>query len=102
MFDEPEPVMIGAGIELTAAIVARDSPLDGSDSANDQKTIGADINMVALQLASLEREIMAGKFSRDPEVRAGHLPLLAVWFDAPSGTTFVGDEVRELMFQGAP
>ncbi len=94
--------MIGTGVELPAAFITGDRPLDRPDSVDDGETIRANVGVVALQLAALERQRVIGLLAGNAQIDAGRLPLPAMRIDPAAATTFIGDEVRELVFQGAP
>ncbi len=95
--------MISAMIVFTATIVTGDAALDGFDAVNGGEAIRADVGVVALHSAALEGQRMEGLLAGDAEVGAGGLPFRAVGLDVAAATAaFVGDEVGEFVFEGAP
>lgn len=94
--------MINAAVEFPATVITSDGAADRLHPLNDGKTVGTDVGVVALHPAALEGQIVKRLFARDPEIRAGELPLRAVGIDPAAPAALVGDEVREFVLQGAP
>lgn len=84
-----------------AAAVARGVAGEGSDAVGDEEAGGALVGVLAGDLASREREVVAGRFSGDAEVGAGLPPFGAMDFDAASAGAPVGEEVSGFVTERA-
>lgn len=86
-----------------AAGVTSDAALDGSHAVDGGEAIRADIGVVALHAAAFEGQCVEGLFAGDAEIGAGGLPFRSVGLDAAAAdAAFIGDEVGEFVFEGAP
>ena len=94
--------MIRAVAEFPAAVITGDRPLDRLHAVDDGEAVGADVGVVALHPAALERQGVKGLLARDSEIHASRLPLRSVRIDPASAAAFVSDEVRELVLERAP
>jgi hypothetical protein len=95
--------VVGAVVVFPAAGVAGDAALDGLDAVNGGEAIGTDVGVVALHAAAFEGQRVERLLTGDAEIGAGGLPFRAVGLDvAAAAAAFVGDEVGEFVFEGAP
>ncbi len=93
--------IVTAAIEFPAAGQAGGGAPERASAREFASAMRADINITALQPASRKWQIVTARFAGDPEVRAGLAPLGSMRRDPPAAGPGLGEEMRQLMAQGA-
>lgn len=94
-------MVVAAVVMALAAAVAGGVAGEGPDAVGDEAAGWALVGVLAGDLASGEREVVAGGFAGDAEVGAGLAPFRAMDFDAAAAGAPVGEEVGGLVAERA-
>ena len=102
LFDQPEALVVGAAIEFAAAVVASDGALERLHAVDGGEAVSANVDVVALHAAAFEGERVEWMFAGDAQFRAGGCPFGTVGIRVSAAAAFVGNEMGEFVFEGAP
>jgi len=94
--------MVGAVVEFAAAVVTGDCAAQWLNTVNGGFTVRANVAVVTLHTAALKGKCVEWLLAWDAQLYTSGLPLEAVGINVAAPASFVGDEVCELVFEGAP
>lgn len=94
--------MVCAVVEFAATGVTGDHPADRLDALQEGQTMRADVGIVAFHLAALEGQCVIRGLPWDAQFCAGSLPFRAMGLGVTPTSPLIGNEVGELVFEGAP
>jgi hypothetical protein len=93
--------VVFAAIVLSAAFDAGSLAAENLHAGKDRGALGAGVEKLPHDAAAFEREIMATRLIGNSEIRASLVPLLAMGFDTATTDTVLGQEMSQLVAQGA-
>lgn len=102
LFHQSETVVVGAVIELAAAVIAGYGAPDRFDAVDGCEAVRAEVAVIALHAAAFEGQRVKRLLSWNAQIRAGDLPLRPMGVDVTTTAPLVSHKVGEFMFECAP